>query len=464
MAHPTDSKTNVDAITKLISNIANHVDVNDSAWQMTQLIEDRKAEKEIYRQSLQIIIQSNPIQLVINDMAYVKTNQKQHDTAYFLRLQNCSLLLKSFVRNQWRFPSELHPTCQQFQLLFDVFVMDQSSDDQQRFIILDLLLFILRQFHWPDLLEQWHTQHFVPAMLDCRLNEDYSLLSKLYYVFSRFCMYLDDSENKLLSLDYNVLTKSILNALHNTQNKIKYNQMIRVLVDITKNEKEACVPLLTEEDTITDAFRRCLKDMFDSFATNVDGSMNVHDFRRYILACGAGYNSASPIRINAVFQQKDSFTFDAFCAFYGQAIENRPKHVWNDLYVFGYNNQMTKGDQVENGESVYQLLKHSHTFNDILSKYYQMTLGLDYAVDLDLCMLPVPEPMRNRMVQLDDMAEFLDCNVEDNEDDYTSQLSLYQLQYKLLRLESLCVLHDDYQWKQEFIRHKAWDHLIKLYF
>eukprot|EP01083_Nonionella_stella_P309602 1097206_1 len=69
------------------------------------------------------------------------------------------------------------------------------------------------------------------------------------------------------------------------------------------------------------------------------------------------------------------------------------------------------------------------------------------------------------------MADVLDYNVVPHgvcrySDDNAYEIlqnSLRQLLYNLSNLKSLCVVHKDDEWKQEFITSKAWDHLIKLY-
>ena len=59
---------------------------------------------------------------------------------------------------------------------------------------------------------------------------------------------------------------------------------------------------------------------------------------RYILACGAGENSATKERIQLIFNQyggnAETFNFDAFVGFYEEAAASeRAEHVWNDLWV-----------------------------------------------------------------------------------------------------------------------------------
>eukprot|EP01083_Nonionella_stella_P302471 1042980_1 len=479
--HPSHAsisqQTHPSELIHLCYNVTRRKNVHQSLLQLIKIIRGEinlcsSVYKSVLFGFLIVYMYNDPIQLVINIMTQIRKNQEQHENAYFLQLKTCSSFLECVTLHL----SELVPLrSKHLQQLFAIFVLDPSSDDQERSIILDLFYFflrmqVMRRMHVPLL--RFYKQHFEPAILNCRINENYSLLCELYFAFTKFFTALDEdiredtiadrnaheSLQKQLSLDNLAMAKSILNAVHSTaaENERKIDEMMTILIDIIESERAIRIDLSSDEN-ITDEFKCCLKDIFDSFATNADGSMSADDFRRYILACGASDEAASETRINRILH-KNRLTLDSFYAFYARALENRPDHVWDDLYVFGYNNQLTKGDQVHNVQSVYQFLKHNDTFNGILTKYLDQ-------MENDLHILPVPEIIRKRMIELDNMADFLDYIIVSQYDEINiHENSLRQLLYNLSSLELLCVVHEDCEWKQNFIRSKAWDHLIKLYF
>eukprot|EP01083_Nonionella_stella_P186183 681021_1 len=476
-------------LTHQCHNVARHINVHESLLQFMDILKgypSKCADSCLHLLcKLRGRIAYDPVQLVINDMIHIRTNQKQHGNAYFLRLKTCLSVLECVAEKG----IHLEHIYGSFPRLLYTFVVDPSSDEQERSIILDFFYSFLmmtirmhrRSYDTFYIVRQFYKQHFEPAVLNCRENEDYSLLSQLFFLFTQFYSAVvvgiykhefvpprrvpSKSLQKTLSLDDLTMAKYILNA-HALYDRHKitdeYNEeMLPRLQRIVEQERETGVriDILTEENKITDEFKCCLKDIFGSFATNADGSMSPDDFQRYIRACGCIYRwrciltGGGAMHLLQDPEIYSIFTLDSFCAFYACALEDgvwSVKSVWNDLYAFGYNNQLAKGDQVQNVQPVYQFLKRDDKYNDILSQF----------CDIYRCMrsrsraLPLPEIMRKRIVELDNMADFLDCN-----DGFAS---LDQLVYNLSNLESLCVVRKDYEWKQTFIRSKAWDHLIKL--
>ena len=89
-----------------------------------------------------------------------------------------------------------------------------------------------------------------------------------------------------------------------------------------------------------------LKNMFNIFASNDNGTMSIDDMRKYIIHCGAGEH-ASEVRIKSIFVEHGGTDLElswiGFIDFYAQAIDERPDHVVNDLDVFGYKDEIING-------------------------------------------------------------------------------------------------------------------------
>ena len=77
------------------------------------------------------------------------------------------------------------------------------------------------------------------------------------------------------------------------------------------NKKPNRIALLNQESKMIDKLKFALKDIFDSFASNNDGSMKPNDLKRFMLCCGAGYSDATSI-VNQSFAHKDRLIFDEF--------------------------------------------------------------------------------------------------------------------------------------------------------
>ena len=115
-----------------------------------------------------------------------------------------------------------------------------------------------------------------------------------------------------------------------------------------------------------------LTSLFQEFATNEDGTMSIDDMKKYIIHCGAGEMSASDQRVQGIFdrygtekkeiidddeeedtvQHQDRLSCEGFLNFYKQACIERPQHVWNDIKVFGYGDDLEKKQEKTENDDI----------------------------------------------------------------------------------------------------------------
>ena len=164
-----------------------------------------------------------------------------------------------------------------------------------------------------------------------------------------------DQIQHLSSLTFNVVIQSFVaykagEATKDNENEEEKQEIVFADNYITR------VPLYNKsESCLTEPARDVLSAIFKQFATNDDGSMSMKDLQRYIFTCGAGMNSATDTRIQALFDAhgtekkaiQDRWSLTSFLNFYMQACEDRPVHVWNDIKTFKYQNDLTQKEYKE---------------------------------------------------------------------------------------------------------------------
>eukprot|EP01084_Bolivina_argentea_P148710 259945_1 len=176
----------------------------------------------------------------------------------------------------------------------------------------------------------WRLRVIIGEKADC-----YPELVRIYYRGTEFG---EDSNSQTLS-------------------QLNLRDGIQIIV-MKKDMKSERMSLLNGTPSrLVDAAKKALKEIFNEFSTNSDGTMANDDMRRYILACGAGENSASKSRIQQIFTQhgtsrgfNDRLSINGFYSFYRTACIDRPDHVWNDLQVFKYRYDLRKEDEARKEE------------------------------------------------------------------------------------------------------------------
>ena len=231
--------------------------------------------------------------------------------------------------------------------------------------------------------------------------------------------------------------------------------------------------------------RDALKDIFEQFATNDDNTMSYEDMKRYILKCGAGENSASKDRIQSIFNQHmperngDRLSQEGFWKFYHAACVDRVDHVWNDLSVFKYRYDLRREDEARAEEEALlnanpeTLPRHILTtnneyfkvlFNDCLQSKSSKIQEMAWKLILRLPTNP-GRKVQTMALQGDDSGN-VDWEVLLPSD------NLFSLSYGVLICESLTIepesaisdqeLDERANWRAAFLKHKGFEHLIKV--
>eukprot|EP01084_Bolivina_argentea_P279909 478612_1 len=283
---------------------------------------------------------------VTNDMIFIKDNKKQEN------IQSHISFLKCLISNYWFQTLNITYTYIQLKTVFDSLIIN-SSNDHDKFLVIELFEHFARtpQSQDQNAKNMFYESYFKPLMLECR-KSDIPMLTHLYHCYELYFHYISENFElkthpiNLLQLNNSAVIKVILDELYATvsaSSKIpqKYYHLIITLYNIIQHdEKILRIDLLDDTGSLTSKSVTTLRNIFDIFASNTDGSMCTDDFRRYIIACGAGPNSASTSRIASVFDNKDNLPFKSFCRFYKAAVGGRPEHVWNDFNAYSYNHNM----------------------------------------------------------------------------------------------------------------------------
>ncbi|ETO16136.1 Ubiquitin carboxyl-terminal hydrolase family protein, partial [Reticulomyxa filosa] len=250
-----------------------------------------------------------------------------------------------------------------------------------------------------------------------------------------------------------------------------------------KEDKSQRVPLVTSTapKKLVERAKAAFQHIFKQFAKNQDGTMSQKDMRDYILACGAGAASASKSRIRIIFNQfgeAENLDADGFVNFYQLASIERADHVWKDLYVFGYGQDLRLVDVVRKEEEELlarnperlprYMLAHEDKyfnllFNDCLNLGDPLILSAAWRLVLRL---PTNDKLRKNVSTLETIEKETDWAKLLPTDD------LFRLVYSLLICESFSmtpetpesdnVLKEKVEWRKKFLEKKGFSHLIKV--
>ena len=242
--------------------------------------------------------------------------------------------------------------------------------------------------------------------------------------------------------------------------------------------------LLDSNKQVTRLHRAALVELFGRFAFT-DGAMSKTDFINFILACGAGENSATDDRIGRIFNKLadpatkyEILTCEGFVEFYREASVDRPEAVWADLKVHGWRRDLKKESEVAQEEKKgkddektlprYLLASNAEYLQilfDVLGST-EATNEIEASVWQLLQRLPTNPALFASLHQL-----------ESDKPDWNSLLnptSLYRLLYALQILESLTEpIEDDEEkelklaerdrWSRQFLSSGGFNHLYDIF-
>jgi len=223
--------------------------------------------------------------------------------------------------------------------------------------------------------------------------------------------------------------------------------------------------LLDEENgSISDGFRDCLRQIFFRFASNEDGSMSAFDFRRYIIASGAGEESASDERITSIFHQHQqmsdtNLSLEGFYNFYKGAAFDRPRHVWNDLFVHQFLPDFKINDGVYGQDSLLDIMAKDERYEEMVRNVFRCEVTKDcklgYQTQIQLWFQwPQSHVLRQRMfdsnTSIEDAFPSLGIMRKEN---------AKQIMYQAITIHSLCQRDE---WRKQFVEKGGMDWAVRM--
>eukprot|EP01084_Bolivina_argentea_P027953 51975_1 len=338
----------MDKIRKYTNIIASHTNVIETLVLFQQLLKQiipvHHSLWDNEPPEFQLLSTCNLFMHITNDMMLIKDkNIDQHISC-----------IKCLLSHSWYETLNITYTLVQLKTVFDSLIIN-SSNDHNKFLVIDLFEYLTRTSQNREIKTTFYESYLKPLMIQYK-KSNIPMLTHLYYCYEAYFRHInafirtDFIEGKhpiaLLQLNNPTVIKVIMNELYNTVStsiKIpqKYYHLLITLHNIIKHDEKALrISLLTKTGSLTSKSVTTLKNIFQMFASNMDGSMCIDDFRRYIIACGAGKNSANPSRIKRIFGDKIMLPFKAYCKFYKDAAGERPDHVWSDFKIYSYNHNM----------------------------------------------------------------------------------------------------------------------------
>lgn len=351
----------------LITNLMNGSDINNKKW-------------------LKKFVKDDLLQLIINDMIFYKKNTIKYN---FKKLQQHILFLHFLFDLSELSPIPFNIKPKQ---LFEQFIINNSNNDFQRFVVLELFISIWRSNINYQQMVDFYNSYFKQLMIKYSNDNNYSMIICLYYCFSIYFIKIEnnDSNNndstlclKYLKVDKIKITKFLMNELRETikldnksDNKFKLHHLLHSLKDIfISSEKPLRISFINNDNknTINYKVKETLNEIFKAFATTNDGSMCHDDMRRYIVSTGKNINNASKTRIRHIFNDREKLSFNGFFNYYKSAILQKPDSVWNDIMRFGYKYDLESQfiDNDNNNNKIRDLIAKDKDYGDILFRYFE---------------------------------------------------------------------------------------------
>eukprot|EP01084_Bolivina_argentea_P143128 251401_1 len=479
------SQKRIEKIAKYTQNIAFHMKVEETLVLFKALLQQIFGDRYRQQQHMDMGLITEPVELslisqcnlftkITNDMMFIKANNKPDNIKQHISF------IKYLLNHYWYQTLNIIYTSDQLQNVFDAFVIN-SRNDHEKFLVLDLFKYLTLKTHNPNAREHFYTTYFKPLMLEYKKAHNLRMISHLYCCY-HYCF--RDSKASIeiwhgnvseslpidaLKLNNPIFIKVIMDELYDTVTASikapeKYSHLIFTLYNIIKkdNTSRNHIALLDDNNLLTSKTIETLQHLFNTFASNLDGSLCMDDFRRYIIACGAGPNSAQPARIKSIFEEKNNFSFKSYCEFYRQATLDRPHHIWNDFNVFLYDHNMDL--------PLYYLCENQQQKDDeiicmsnVVSKYDNYQTILDGYVKLCVNKSELSDQTEGILHKLPRCYDRLKKMKRFDMLLGNDGVDMHQILREILNLDLICVADDNNKWKHQFLKNKLFDILMKTY-